>query len=79
MIFWIGFGVVWLLCALFTAGATVAYTQNRYPTIAKKSYRQDMGFGIGYGLLAGPLAVAVVLFATGFLEHGWSLKPLKDS
>lgn len=43
----------------------------------KTASRQDVGFFLGWGLLAAPLwpiTLIMTFFITGFAEHGWSLK-----
>lgn len=64
----------WLVCAFITAGIFVASFQHEFPSIAKETYRQDLGMGVLYGLICGPVGLVVSIFTSGFCQHGWTLK-----
>lgn len=66
--------IVWLACAVLTAGMDFAYFQGKFPTIAKESRREHMGSAWLSGLLFGPLGTVIVFFCTGFAKHGWRLR-----
>jgi hypothetical protein len=72
--------MLWIACGVAGMGGLVAdqlaihgpcRTDGLRPST---NYREEMGFA---GMLAptGPLILFVSLGATGFWEHGWSLKP----
>ena len=63
-----------LVCGLIAAGMVCANLQARFPKLAVKDYREDLGFSLFFGLPLGPIAAIVALFLTGFAEHGCSLR-----
>ena len=64
----------WLMCALGAAGMLFAHVQDSWPSLASSGRRADLGFALGVGLLGGPIALLVSIFATGFCEHGWRMR-----
>lgn len=68
---WLVFGLSWVAIAVFNTGALMADTkaQSFYRTA---ECRKHLGMAAGFGF-AGPLTLPAAIFATGFLEHGWSL------
>lgn len=65
----------WLLLGLLAAGFTFAHTQHEYPD---QSHRQALSFALMWGLVAGPIALLIVLAFEGFGEYGWRLKPTEE-
>ena len=70
---WIILG--WLVCGIGGAGIFIAYFQRKFPLIAMESYKQDLTGGIIWGLL-GPVGLVLGFFLSGFMKHGWGLRPL---
>jgi predicted exporter len=66
--------VAWLACAVFAAGLFFADSQASFPQLAAKYRRKDLGWALGLSLLAGPVALVIAVFDTGFGEHGWRLR-----
>lgn len=64
------FVLFWLVCAALSASILLGYFQNKYPEIAKESYRQDFNLCWGSSLLCGPLALFMSLFFTEFCGYG---------
>jgi hypothetical protein len=72
---WIVIG--YLICAFLCYGMLFSDMQNRFLSIAKQSYREDMGSCIFFGLvfaLAGPIGVAIAYLITGFAKYGFKVK-----
>ena len=67
------FILLWVLLGILAAGGLVRDAQAFIPSMAEESYRQDLGVGLGLGLLFGPITFIVSIFLTGFWEHGWGL------
>ncbi|MDE1971118.1 MAG: hypothetical protein KGI50_06125 [Patescibacteria group bacterium] len=63
------FIVGWLACAVLVCGIFTADSQakSHYPG---EKFREDLGFGLAFGLLFGPFGLAVLFFVTGFAQHG---------
>ena len=70
----IGAVLFWLFCGVIAAGIFFADVQGGFPSIAKEYYREDLGLSVGVGLIAGPFALVVALFMSGFCQHGWRLR-----
>lgn len=66
--------VLWLLCSILAYGGSFAYYQRNYPTLAKQSYRQEMGICMIMSLIGGPISLLVTTFTSGFFEHGFKVK-----
>lgn len=66
--------VVWLGCAVFTTGMTVAYFQKEFPLTANSHYRDDFSLGVFAGLALGPLSTILYFFTSGFAKHGLQFK-----
>lgn len=64
----------WIVCGAFAYAICFADRQKSYSSIAEKDYRTDMSFAISIGLLFGPIALIVILFQTGFAQHGLKWK-----
>jgi hypothetical protein len=63
--------LVWLLCAFLTTGITVAESHRLYGQFWNYTYyRQSLGFGMGIGLVGGPIALLTATFGTGFAVDG---------
>lgn len=69
MIYWIIAG--WLCCAVLSAGIYFAHFQEKFPTIAKQQYRQDLAMAWMWGLFFAPMSLVLGIFLSGFLQHGW--------
>ena len=65
--------IFWIVCGFMTVGIIVADFQGRFPLIAKKNYREHLGFGVCIGL-SGPIGVVVSGLMSGFCEHGWYIR-----
>jgi len=65
--------VGWLICAVLTAGMWFAEFQGKFPEVAQKNRRSDLGEAILIGLVFGPLGLVAEFFTSGFAEHGWRL------
>lgn len=63
----------WLVCGIVAAGIGNAYFSTKYPTCEG---RQELAWNLGYGLLGGPMALLAAFFQSGFVERGWSLRPI---
>lgn len=61
--------VFWIVCWVLTSGVAIAHFQEKYPKLAKESYRSDVVFGVTYGTL-GPFALIIALCLSGFAKHG---------
>ena len=65
--------LVWIISAVFIFGATLAYWQGEFPTIAAMQYGPDvrkawvMVFVAGIG---GPVGALLIFLLLGFLKHG---------
>lgn len=71
--------IAWIACGLLAAGFMNAHFRAEYPTLnSRRERRGDLGMSLGLGLTAGPIALLVSVFVTGFCMDGWSLsgKPL---
>lgn len=63
----------WIICGIVTYGITFGHFQGEWPTIAKKKYRQDMAFAVGFSFL-GPIGLVLSFLMSGFAEHGLKFK-----
>ena len=63
----------WLLCGVIGAGGWVAELQEKYGDGTSKSFRQDLGVGLLFGLMAGPWFFLLSFFGSGFFAYGWRL------
>ena len=61
---------VWLFCAALSASILLGYFQNKFPELAKESYRHDFSLCWGSSLLLGPFALLMSLFFTDFCGYG---------
>jgi hypothetical protein len=68
--------IVATISAVYTFGTVFAHFQESYPSIAKKSKRQDYGFAskISFLTFIFPIAVIIPICMSGFNEHGWYIK-----
>ena len=69
----IAFALIWFACAVGFVGTVVAYFQGEFPN--GKDYRENLGFGVLFGFIGGPIALVVGACASGFWKHGWRLTP----
>lgn len=67
---------VWYFSAVLAAGFILADTQAKYPRLAEEFYRNDLGFSWLLALTAGPIALFLSIFMTGFYQHGF-MNPFK--
>ena len=65
-----------ILAAIYTYGTTYAHFQNRFPSIAKITKRQDMGMAAIFSLvsLICPIFGFIIFMLSGFNEYGFKLK-----
>lgn len=66
--------VIWVVCAILSAGIEFAYWQGKYPEIAKDEYQEDLGVSLLRGMTMGPISLIMIFFLTGFCKYGWRLK-----
>lgn len=64
--------ILHLICGILAAGILCADTQEKFYML--EEYRLDLGFSLFLGLIFGPMALLVILFFTGFAQHGCSFK-----
>lgn len=65
--------LVYVIMFMVTMTGTFAYWQREYPKLAKKNYRQDLGFSITFALI--PIGGWIIAFLlSGFYEHGFMLR-----
>lgn len=70
--------VGYVTVAIFTVGAFFADMQESFPSLAVEHRRKDLGMAILFGMLYGllwPILWIGPILLTGFLEHGWYLRP----
>ena len=63
------FVVGWAASGVLAAGILFAHVQAEFALIAAEYRRQDMALS-WLVALAGPVALLIALFATGFAKHG---------
>ena len=61
--------LVWFTLAALTASIALGYFQKAWPTIAKETYRTDLGAAWVFGLVA-PISLVLVVLLSGFVQHG---------
>ena len=62
--------LIWLACAVYTAGTWNAYFQRKFLI----HNDPDLFLGIFYGLLFGPVGAIIAFFFSRFNFYGWSLR-----
>lgn len=67
--------LLWLICAVFTAGWYLAYFQGEYPEIAKEEYSKDLRNGWLFGLMFGPVNIFPILVFKAY-KYGF-MNPFK--
>lgn len=75
MIFMVLFIILaWIAAGITAAGFFVAYFQGEFTEVAEKGYAEDLGIGLGWGLMYGPLALAFIMFdSRHWRQYGWHL------
>lgn len=63
----------WLACGIGGAGFCFAYFQGRYPTLAARDRREDLGNACLVAMF-GPLGLVIAFCLSGFGEYGWRLR-----
>lgn len=66
-----GIAAFWVLCAVLTQGIMVAEFQARFPNLAVEDFRRDLGRGLAFGLMGGPISLLVAFLTSGFAERGF--------
>lgn len=56
---WAALAVVWIACGIFNYGASLAFWQRKFPTIAYEQRRADVHFALWTALL-GPIGLIPV-------------------
>ena len=67
---------VWVTMGITNAGFVLADVEHWPASVGSyrcKEYRSDLGFSIGWSMF--PFVPVITPFATGFYEHGWTLRP----
>lgn len=67
--------IAWLVCGFLGTGWMVAEFARRYPSIAKRDYRHNLGMAVTLNFLFPFIGAPISYFTSGFGEHGWSLRP----
>lgn len=65
--------IIWIICGILTYGIHFGYFQRKYPELAEKNYKKDMGDAILFGL-TGPIGLCVSFLESGMAEHGLKFK-----
>ena len=60
---------LYLICMVLTFGITLGYFQNRFPVIAKKTCREDIGFAVVMSIIQ-PVGLFVAFTMSGFVVYG---------
>lgn len=68
--------IVFIFMWAVTWMGSLAYWQGKYPTIAERDYRQDLGFSMVMSL--NPLCWIIMPFYSGFYEYGFQVFPKTD-
>ena len=70
--------IVWPVSALLITGWCFANFQDSFPShLAKAFRREDLAFGLLFGLIlgaTGPIGVLITYFLSGFARYGWRLR-----
>lgn len=68
------------IASFYSLGTLIAYHQNEYPSIAKESYRTDLGMSVIFALCCFiiPFFAIIAFCTTGFNKHGWQIMPNKN-
>lgn len=67
--------VGWCACGVMAAGVFCAHFQDLYPSQnTSKRYREDLGGGLLFGLMFGPMWLVISIFLSGFVASGWTLR-----
>jgi hypothetical protein len=56
----------WVACSILLYGWSFAYWQKKYPTLAERSYREDLRFSLLMSL-GGPIDLIVVLIRRDYV------------
>lgn len=64
--------IAYIVSSVISYGATFAYFQRKFPSIAEEFYREDMGFAIAMALL--PFSIVLSFVMSGFYKHGFKFK-----
>lgn len=67
--------LIYLIGWIWTWGTGMAFFQRQSQSykLARKSYREDLGFTCFISLI--PVTWFICIFYTGFYEFGWRLQP----
>jgi hypothetical protein len=71
----LGVILFWIACGIAAAGFFNAHLRAEFAASygSARDRRQDLIFALGISLFAGPFALVLSVFLTGFWADGWTL------